>query len=97
MPKLAKFTVKYVVLHQGEKTYDNGYESTYFATHGAAFMYCEGLDATARAVYVVKGRDPLTLQPVNVWGGREFHGARCPVFQMQQHFMTPAHNINFIV
>lgn len=98
MPKLAKFTVQYVVLHEVKETpVSCGYESTYFATHGAAFMYCEGLDATARAVYVVKGRDPLTLQPVNVWGGREFHGARCPVFQMQRHFMQPAHNINFIV
>jgi len=94
---MAKFTVKYVVLHRNNHTDGNGYESTYFATHGAAFMYCEGLPVKAKAVYVVKGRNPLTLGPVNVWGSEMFAGAACPVFQMQQHFMGPAHNINFIV
>lgn len=94
---MRKSTVNYVVLFQGEKTYDDGYESTYFATHALAFNYCESLEHTAKAVYAVKAREPMVLQPINVWGGREFHGAKCPVFQMQRHFMSPAHNIQFVV
>ena len=93
MPKLPKFNVKYVVLH----LVNASYESTYFATHARAFAWCEGLEHPVKAVYSVKSRDPLTLTPLNVWGGREFHGAQCPVFQMQRHFMQPDHNINFTV
>lgn len=97
MPRLAKFSVKYVVLHQGEKTYDDGYESTYFVTHAAAFQWCEGLPATVKGVYSVKSRNPLTLTPLNISGHDMFNGAACPVFQMQQHFQQPPHSITFTV
>lgn len=94
---MAKFTVKYIVLHRNNHTDNNGYESTYFATHGAAFMYCEGLPVKAKAVYAVKSRDPMTVTPINVFGSDMFNGSHCPIFRMQQHFANAPHNYVFTV
>jgi hypothetical protein len=90
---MRKFPVNYVVLLHGHK----GYESTYFATHARAFDFSENHPATVKGVYSVKARNPMILTPLNMSGMKMFAGAVCPVFQMQRHFMSDAHNIQFTV
>ena len=80
---------KYVVLSQGS--------STYYVQHARAFANCEKLETTVKGVYLIMGRDPMVLKPLNIFGSQMFNGAACPIFQLQQDFAGPKHNMQFCV